>query len=46
MLGDFNVVRKISEKGGLNIRGSSTNREVEVFNNFIKIAQCKYVCII
>jgi len=39
VLGDINVMRKSSEKKGLNFRGSTATREVQGFNSFIKSAE-------
>ena len=39
ILGDFNAVRKSSERKGLNSRGYTTKREVERFNNFIDTSE-------
>ena len=35
-MGDFNALRKNSERRGLNFRGSTATREVKGFNNFIE----------
>ena len=39
ILGDFNAVRKNSERKGLNYRGSTATREVQEFNDFIESAE-------
>jgi len=36
VLGDFNAVRKINERKGLNPRGNTSLREMQGFNNFIE----------
>jgi len=36
ILGDFNAVRKTSERRGLNPSGNTTLREMQCFNNFIE----------